>query len=308
MMIVAFFLGYYLFSNNNDQANAGVQREKRVKVVVVQSQIELGTPISDGVVGYQRMPASSLPQDVVKEMHLVVGKFSRIPLPVGAPIGASLLSDEPISADSGESEQALPVDPIQQRLEAIYPNTVAVTLPFLTVPPVRGSRIAISIQGDAGRSVLVLEEAWVEKVEGNFAQIRVPSHMALYLEEAKALGVFSSLIIPLEGESPFAGQAVKDIVELRDKLTGKFPASEVAKQENPDEKAAVEDFSSYAWIRGHDRVYAIDAAGRMHTIDQKGKVAPLHPYKRQAPVAQGRVSEGFRIDMGVGNTNGAGSR
>ncbi len=280
MMLFAFFMGYCVFDLTNE--NQVSKEQNTVKVVVVQSPIEPKVPITKAQITYLRLPISSVPTDVVKDYNKVIGKYSQIPLTIGTPIALSLL--ENASEDNNKTEEKTnEIDPIEKRLEAVYPNTVAVTLPFLTVPPDRGSRVAISIQGDAGRSVLVAEEAWVERVEGNFAQIRVPSHMALYLEEAKSLGVFSSLMIPLEGKSPFLGQAVVDIYELRNKLIGRLNTPLQKPREKPKEEKSEEGFSSYAWIRGDEEVFAIDRKGRLHTINKQGQVEPLQPYKRQHP-------------------------
>ncbi len=281
VLIIFGSLYFYLFigrdsSSSNNSSKRKVDNYKLA--VVLNKNIGEDELIEESFLSLEKLPSSLLGDDVYKSFSDVVGKYSKNRLPKGSPLRKSFLVD---SLKEQESETK-DVKKLEPDLEVLYPNTVAVTLPFLTVAPAPGSRIAISIQGDAGKSVLVAEEAFVQSVDGNFVQVRVASHLALFLEGAKSLGVFSSLVIPKEGDSPFLGQGVSDIFELKEKLNPTI--TKVNKRENKKENIKKKDltpdsFSSYAWSNKKE-VFAIDEKGRLHTINKNGKVSPLYPYKK----------------------------
>lgn len=137
--------------------------------------------------------------------------------------------------------------------------------------------------------MLVADDAWVETSNKKFAQLRVPTSTALFIEEAKAFGRFSYFLVSEEGSSPFEGQAVKNIDELKERLGLVQRAAVADPNRNPlkqrkSKKLRADSFSSYAWITGGSGVkYSVGKDGRLFVITQDGQVNPLYNHRMGLP-------------------------
>ncbi|MCC6219889.1 MAG: hypothetical protein IT291_01470 [Deltaproteobacteria bacterium] len=270
--------------SSSEQSSASAAVPTREVIVAIDS-LEAGAAISEDSLAIEARPINTLPSDVVSDYREVFGKMAIGPIPAGYPLAKALLTDYRTRDDSE------PQDPLENaielKLESIRMATVALGVQFNTLAPARGARIAIAIQNSSGQSALVADEAWVEKSNGNFSQIRLSPPAALFLQEIRAMGQFSYFELAENGPSPFSGRVVSNVHDLQAKLgvrsaagnktATRYVGLEKVQQRRPG------SFSSYAWVTGQGVKYSIDEDGKIYVINPNGQVSPLYDYAMQEP-------------------------
>jgi len=250
-------------------------------VVIARNPLPAGAKLENSYLTVEERPEATLPDDAIESVEEVLGKITLGPIPANYPLSRTLVSD----AEQLPEKKGLTDYIKRTRVQTAKRNTVAVALSFRGMSPVKGQRVALSVQGTRGGSVLVVDDAWVEDVNEDVAYVRVSPATALFLEEAKSLGKISYLVIPDEGTSPYDGQAVANIFELRKKLGLDVAKEQVAatsgKQAN--RSLSVEDFQSFAWIPGGEYLYGVSDGGRIHVITENGDVSTLQSHRLRFP-------------------------
>lgn len=280
-----------LMRGSDSTADAASQLPMK-QVVVVKANLERGQELSKDMFVLQNRPVATLPADHVTSWEEIQGKVPVGLVPAGFPLAKALLADpkslekEKPSQPAKQAENPAKNDPFAKRLKKIEKSTVAIGVNFGAAAPPRGARAALSLKSAKGRSALVAEEVWVEFSNNKFARLRVPPTTALFIEEAASLGTFSYFLISEEGASPFAGQAVKNIDELNERL-GLVKRSSVQdsvrntfKRSQQSSKLRPDSFSSYAWVTGSKGVrYSVGKDGRLFVITEDGQVNPLYNHR-----------------------------
>ncbi len=280
----------------SDSTADAADRGSLKQVVVVAKALTKGQELKKEMFVLQNRPINTLPADHITGWEEIEGKVPLGVVPAGYPLAKALLADpkeldkdkpKVVEAPKKEAEKA---DPFTKRLKELSKTTVAVGVDFNSAAPPRGARAAISLKGAKGRTVLVADDAWVESSTKKFAQLRVPTSTALFIEEAKAFGRFSYFLINEEGQSPFEGQAVKNIDELKERLGLVKPASvqdtirSTFNRTKKPRKLRADSFSSYAWVTGGSGVkYSVGKDGRLFVITQDGQVNPLYSHRLGIP-------------------------
>ncbi|MCB0358848.1 MAG: SAF domain-containing protein [Bdellovibrionales bacterium] len=273
-----------LMRGSGSNADATANLELR-SVVVVQTPLEAGKPITKEMLVRQNRPLMTLPSDFVTDWAEIEGRVSVGPVPSGYPLAKSLLI-LPKDLKASQQQPTEPKEPekksyFDEHFETIQKNTVAINIPFAAAAPPRVSRVALSLKGTTGPSVLIAEGVWVEATDRNSARLRVPSEAALFLEEAKGLGRFSYFVINEEGKSPFEGQSVSDLDELKIRMglvtkKKKAEVKPVAKAES--NRMRRRKFAGYAWVTGQGQKFSIGSDGELFVITEDGRAAPLHGF------------------------------
>jgi len=273
-----------LYKGARSTANA-VPEVKLTTVVVARAALESGKLINKESLALENRPVTNVPSDAIRSFDEVVGKVATGPiLPGYALVKPQIAEPKGSAAEEKAKANSVADEALQQKLALVAKDTIGLNIVFQNSVPPKGSRIAVSLQGKSGVSSVVAAEAWVENVvDKQTATIKVRPPVALFLQDAKALGTFSFFIVPEEGPSPFAGDTVSDIAKLREKLLGeqgKARASQTtARSESaPTEKKKGGDFSGYAWVSGQGVKYSIDGKGKLYVIDGTGAVNPLYDY------------------------------
>lgn len=279
LLVAILVSNFFRGSEEHRDAVATVDVPQR-KVLIAVKTLEAGKPILRESLAEALRPTATLPPETIDDFAKVEGKVPVGPIPAGYPLAPELLSErkavEPAVTPESLAAQA------EEALAKVRGNTVALAINFSAPPPRKGARVALSLQGPRGRPALVAEEAWVDTVSGNTAQVRVPPATALFLEEVKSLGTFSYFEIGAEGPSPFQGTAINDVATLRERL--QTIDEKIAKSAEQMVRRASEgtltasSFSSFAWSQDRRTKYGIDASGKIYVIERDGKAVPLHEY------------------------------
>lgn len=236
--------------------------EKRLDVVVARTKIEVGQPLKNADLVIEQRPITTLSSDVISNLDSVRGKVAAGPIPAGYPLALALLADPVAVLPPVEEQPAeIPSDPVEELLKAIESETVALPLAFSSVPPARGSRMAITMSNTRGESIVVAEDCWVAGVTGREAILRLDPARALLLQSAKSYGTFGFIEIATDGPSPYVGKAVNSLEELKARLEGKpaVAAPVVSKDERK--------MKGYAWVTGEGRRYGIDQDGEIKVLE-----------------------------------------
>lgn len=207
LMAGAAYLGSLHGSTDSANAASAVRN-----VVVVKTPLTAGEMIRGDHLELEERLADTLPDEAITSMAEAIGHLTAGPIPSGIPLSRTFLApskDSPITGDSDTEAE--------ERLKKIRDRTVAVVLPSSSASPARGCRAALSISNGA-KSAIVAEEAWIEEIGSASVRVRVIPPIALFLAEAKTLGDLTFLELPPTGPSPFSGQAIKDIYDLKKRL------------------------------------------------------------------------------------------
>jgi len=237
--------------------------EKRLDVVVAQARIEAGQPLENAKLVMEQRPVSTLPADAITSLQVLKGKVAAGPIPAGYPLAMALLADPVVvlPVENKPEPEVMPEDPVDTLLRQIESETVALPVTFTSAPPPRGSRVAVTLSNMRGESVVVVEECWVaSSSKDREATLRLEPAKALLLQSARKFGNFGFIALATEGPSPYAGQAVSSLEDLKSILEGKGPVQVVKKENNTSR------MKGYAWISGEGRRYGIDNEGQIHVM------------------------------------------
>ena len=295
VIVLLAILGMNIVRGPNKSATASMPDQASRQVIVAKVALLPGKKLSKEMLMIDTRPLSTLPGDVVTQWDEVSSQVPLGPIPAGYPLAKALFTDPKefnktqTSAPTQQQLAATANALAEARLSPVRERTVAVSLALKGARPEPGSRVALSLQGPKGNSALVCDEAWIELSDPKSTEIlvRVKPVMALFLEEIKSFGTFSYLVIADQGESPFAGQTLASVKELREKLippTTQLSNPVVAMTNATSKKSQKEEvlgpgsFTSYAWTNGEAIKYSVDKDGRIFVIDERGLVIPLHGY------------------------------
>ncbi len=263
--VLAILLLAVIFRGPSRQvAAAPVPVEKRIQVAIAHSKIETGQPLEKADIRLEERPISTLPADVITSLDALKNKVAAGPIPAGYPLAVALLAS-PIVVVPQDSISDSPEDPVETLLKEIEPETVAVPVDFNTIPPGRGRRIAVAFLQQGKSPIMLAEEAWIVGVTGREATVRVEPSRALILQVAKGAGKFSFIELPMDGASPFVGQAVKSLEDFQALVSGDAKdARRAAANEKPAKGARSK---GYAWVTGEGRRYALDENGEISIVE-----------------------------------------
>lgn len=254
--------------------------EKRIEVVVAVESIEAGQPLEKANLALQQRPINTLPADAITSFEALKDKVAAGPIPAGYPLSMAFLA-EPVPVVPIEEEiiEEEPEDPRESILREIEKDTVAtpVQLDSPQLPP-RGARVAIILKprpntGVGGEPIILLADAWVSKSDGRGVTLRVSFDEARYIDYAKSYGTLSYLELPLEGNSPYASDAIKDMNELRNIFE---PDAMRQKQASGGDSSASSrsrkpnSIVGYAWVTGGSTRFGLDKEGGIHPLDEQG--------------------------------------
>jgi hypothetical protein len=252
--------------------------------IVVKISLPAGKEITKEDLRIEQRPIYTLPADAVAEISEALGKTTAGPIPAGYPLARTLLlNKEDIKEETKtDSPPASAEAPLAQIPSEMVPFLAAFTTPV----PDPGSRIALCIQGTRRSFVLVAEEAWVEEASSNVARLRVHPGSPLFLEQTKIFGDFSYLIIPKDGPSPFAGQAINNISDLELKLKQEPQIPRQSGRAATEGQALPANYASFAWITGSSMTYGINADGQIALSSKNGKATLLSGGKTKRKIKQ----------------------
>ncbi|MCB0309740.1 MAG: SAF domain-containing protein [Bdellovibrionales bacterium] len=239
--------------------------EKLIDVLVAYQKIEAGQPFESADIRLDKRPINTLPADAISSFEDIKGKQAAGPIPKGYPLAVALLA-EPVPLLNVEQEappEVFEEDPIDTLLKEIESETVALPLVFASIPPPRGSRMAITLANNRGETIIVAEECWVSSVSGREAVLRLDPARALLMQSAKSYGAFGFIELPIDGPSPYAGSAVNNLEELKTRLQGNEP--NVAKDSSASGEGS--GMKGYAWVTGEGRRYGIDKNGQIRLVE-----------------------------------------
>lgn len=204
------------------KTNQAAPAEKMIEVVIARTAVEPGQPLEKADLVLEQRPVSTLPTDVVTNFEAVKDKVAAGPIPARYPVSQAFLADPVTVVPVAHNQNAEPVieDPIETLLKEIERDTVAVTLTFNTEAPQRGSRLALSLPKGKGEPILIVEDCWVSKSNGHEATLRLEPAQALIVQAAKSYGNFNFMELPFEGASPFMGQGMSSIDDLKMRMEG----------------------------------------------------------------------------------------
>lgn len=244
--------------------------ERMVKVLVTEKSIEAGQSLETAAIKSEDRPASLVPADAITSIEVLRNKVAAGPIPAGYPLARAFLADPmPILAvTEDQTKAAVQVDPVDTLLEEIRRDTVAVPVNFSTEAPKRGSRVAVAITGANGQTILLLDKAWISESSGSRATLRVEPTRALFIESARKLGNLSFIEIPVEGESPYSGNAVNDMesLEIALGLRNQINKAPVVAKKAEDKS----ELKGYAWVSGSKVRFGVGSDGSMHMVDSRG--------------------------------------
>ena len=233
---------------------------KKVEVIVAVEPVEAGQPLENANLVLEQRPVHTLPADAVTTFDMIKNKIAAGPIPAGYPLASALLAEPVATLTIDESAIAddIPEDPIEILLKEIESETVALPIAFTAAAPQRGARVAVTLSKSRGKSVVVVEDAWVASSKQRDAILRLAPAEALLLQSAKQYGNFAFIEIPTHGPSPYEGKAVGGIEELKFMLEGKKVPVNLKADKNNKRK-----IKGYAWVPGEDVRYSIDDNGKI---------------------------------------------
>jgi hypothetical protein len=239
-------------------------RERTVQVVVAAEAVSAGQAFDQVKLRLEQRPESTLPADHISTLESMRGKVSAGPIPAGNALSAAFLAD-PIALVQLESEpmEAAQLDPVEAMLQEIEEGTVAIPLAFLSQAPNRGARVALTLTRGRGESIVLAEESWVTKSQGREAVLRLDPQKALLVQAARSYGNFGFIEVPLTGDSPYSGSAVKDEAELL-ALLGETEG--VRRPVATEAEAPSRKIKGYAWVTGESTRYGLDEDGQIKLV------------------------------------------
>ena len=287
-------MGAIIMRHDGNRADASFQYTLK-SVLVVKNSIPAGAQINTDYLVREKRPISTLPEDSITTLEEIQGKFALGPIPAGYPLSASLLVE---SFEDDESLQVTKEQLADKRLASISKDTVGISVNFESVAPSRGDRIALSIRGESGKSVLVADEVWVEESSQTWSRLRVTPATALFLEEAKEIGLFSYFVINEEGPNPFREKAIQDIRELKKQLSIIDDNDRQVASSKPEEEKSV-DFSGYAWVTGKGVKYSVGENGKIYILGADGQAKPIHGEAPASVKEESQTKKDKRVETGL---------
>ncbi len=166
-------------------------------------------------VGLEERPVSTLPPEPLTVLEELKDKKALGVIPPNSVITRALILDPSVTTEPAKlAEPVAIIDPCDNELAEIRKHMVSIPITFQSSAPARCTRLAMSVQTPKGIAPIV-DEAIVEKLEGNLVRILVNPDRAPVIDQAKFRGgVFSYVEVPKGVLNPYAGQTVADVAQL----------------------------------------------------------------------------------------------